>query len=155
MAIRKIRLDEDPILRKKSREVKELNDKIKILISDMIETMHEEQGVGLSAVQVGVLKRVITYDLYDEKGPRVIINPETSEFDELCTDSEGCLSLPGKLIEVDRPKCLRVRGYDENFEKIDRRVCDLEARVICHELDHLNGILIIDYQKEEMLGVID
>ncbi len=152
MAIRKIRLDEDPILRKVSREVKEVNDKIKILVEDMIETMHAEEGVGLSAVQVGVLRRVITYDLYDEKGPRVIINPEISEFDEKCADTEGCLSLPGKLIEVERPKCLRVQGYDLNFDKIDKRVCDLEARVICHELDHLNGILIVDYEKKELPG---
>ncbi len=153
MAIRKVRLDEDPILRKKSREVKEVNDKIKTLIGDMIETMHKEEGIGLSAVQVGVLKRVITYDLYDEKGPRVIINPQISEFEDTCTDSEGCLSLPGKLVEVERPKCLRVRGYDENFEALDKKVCDIEARVICHELDHLNGILIVDYEKEELPGV--
>ncbi len=153
MAIRKVRLDDDPILRKQSREIKEMNEKIKILIEDMIETMHKEEGVGLSAVQVGVLKRVITYDLYDESGPRVIINPEISDFDEKCVDSEGCLSLPGKLVEVERPKCLRVTGYDENFKKVDKRVCDLEARVICHELDHLNGILIVDYEKEELPGV--
>ncbi len=150
MAIREVRLENDPILRKISREVKEVNEKIRVLIDDMIETMHVEEGVGLSAVQVGVLKRVITYDLYDGKEPRVIINPEISELDEELPDVEGCLSLPGKLVQVKRPKCLRVKGYDREFNKIDKRVCDLEARVICHELDHLNGILIADYEEKEL-----
>ncbi len=153
MAIRAIRLEGDPILRKRSREVNEITDKIKILIDDMIETMYHEEGVGLAAVQIGVLKRIMTYDTYEGDGPKVIINPEVSELGEKEASSEGCLSVPGELVEVNRPKTLRVRGYDENFNEVDKKVSGLEARVICHELDHLNGTLIIDHKKSSLPGV--
>ena len=149
MAIRNIRKDEDPILRKISRQVDKLDEKIKILVEDMIETMHEADGVGLAAVQVGILKRVIVYDIYDDTGAKALINPEIIESSGEVADAEGCLSLPNRNGQVLRPKKVTVKGLDVNGNEVVITGEDLLARVFCHEIDHLNGILFIDKVLEE------
>ncbi|EOD01313.1 peptide deformylase [Caldisalinibacter kiritimatiensis] len=142
MALRQLRYEGDPILRKKSREVKEINDRIKTLIEDMIDTMYKEEGVGLAAPQVGILKRIAVIDI--GKGPIRLINPEivSGEGEEI--DVEGCLSIPGKNGKVKRPKKVKVKYIDlEGNEKYIEGE-GLLARALCHEIDHLNGILFID-----------
>ncbi len=150
MALRNIRLREDEILRKVSRPVKELTPRITELIADMKETMVHADGVGLSAVQVGVLKRIIVVDTGDFK--TTIINPEIIEQDGTQCGDEGCLSVPGVYEKVTRPNHVKVKGLDENFNPIEVSGIGLDARALCHEIDHLNGILFIDrVDKEEKL----
>jgi len=149
MAIRNIRKDDDPILRKISRKVDKIDEKIKILVEDMIETMHEADGVGLAAVQVGILKRVIVYDIYDETGAKALVNPEIIEESGEQIDVEGCLSLPNRNGEVLRPKKVVVKGIDIKGNNVEIAAEGLLARVFCHEIDHLNGILFIDKVLEE------
>lgn len=151
MALLEIRKDEDPILRKISKPVKVFDEKIKTLAEDMIETMHEAQGIGLAAVQVGRLRRMIVVDLYDEKGPRVFINPEIydEEGEELAY--EACLSVTDTQAPVPRPVSLKLRAQDLEGEHIELEAQDLFARVLCHELDHLNGILFTDKAVDESL----
>ena len=146
MAIRTIRTDNDPILRKISKEVTVFDEKLQILVDDMIETMHHADGVGLAAPQSGVLKRVIVIDLYDDEGPMELINPRFIEQSGLQMEEEGCLSLPGKHGVVKRPLSVKVQ-----FEALDGETYEIEgeellARVLCHEIDHLDGILYIDKQ---------
>ena len=142
MAIRNLRLDEDPILRKKSRPITEINDRIKTLAKDMLETMYQAEGVGLAAPQVGVLRRIITVDVGE--GSYVMINPEILEQEGEVIDSEGCLSFPDVTGYVKRPKRIKVRYTDleGNIHEIEGE--DLMARCVCHEVDHLNGIVFVD-----------
>ncbi len=142
MALRNIRKDNDEILRKKSRVVEEVNDRIRTLVKDMIETMYEANGVGLAAPQVGILKRVAVVDVGE--GIHVFINPEIIEKSGSCIDVEGCLSLPGKQGQVERPEKIKVRALNENGEQFEIEAEDFFARAICHETDHLDGILFID-----------
>lgn len=142
MAIRNIRTDEDEILRKKCRKVDEINARVKTLVNDMIETMYSADGVGLAAPQVGILKRIAVIDV--GQGPIVLINPEIIEKQGCERDVEGCLSLPGKQGEVERPKKVKVKALDINGEEFTLEGEDLLARAICHELDHLDGVLFID-----------
>lgn len=144
MAIRIIRTDDDPILRKTSRPVTVFDDKLNVLIEDMIETMHHAEGVGLAAPQIGILKRLIVIDLYDEEGPLALINPEIIETSGNQCQEEGCLSLPGRQGFVNRPEWVKVRFQDEVGEWYEIEGEELLARVLCHEIDHLNGILYID-----------
>lgn len=149
MAIRTIRTDDDPILRKISKGVTVYDDKLEILIEDMIETMHHADGIGLAAPQIGILKRVIVIDLYDEDGPMALINPRIIDQNGLQMEEEGCLSLPGRHGVVKRPLTVTVQ-----FEEMDGNTYEIEgeellARVLCHEIDHLDGILYID--KEVIL----
>ncbi len=145
MAIRIIREEGDEILKKKSREVEEIDDKILELIQDMIETMHKLNGVGLAAVQVGVLKRIVVIDLYEEGvKPYILINPEIIKTKGEQTVEEGCLSFPNKFAKVVRPKELIVRALNEKGKKIEIKAKDLLAQAISHEVDHLNGELFID-----------
>ena len=156
MAIREIRLDGDEILRKKSREVEIVDEKIRQLLDDMVETMHEFNGVGLSAVQVGILKRVIVIDLYDEKTPIIkIINPEIIKEKGKQEVQEGCLSFPNQFAKVIRPKEVVVKGLDENGREITIRAKDLLAQAFCHEIDHLNGKLFVDIMEPGTLEYID
>lgn len=144
MAIRNIRTDGDDVLRKVSKKVTEVNDKIRELISDMIETMHDADGVGLAAPQIGILKRVIVLDMYDDEGPFALINPEIIYQDGEQIEEEGCLSIPGYNGMVKRPMVVAVKGLDENGEEIMIEGDELLARALCHEIDHLNGILFKD-----------
>jgi len=144
MAIRNIREEGDEILKKKSREVEVIDDKIKELLNDMVETMHKYNGVGLAAVQVGVLKRVIVIDLYDDKGPIKLINPViVKEKGEQEVD-EGCLSFPNKFAKMIRPAEVTVEALDENGKKIKIHAKGLLAQALSHEIDHLNGIVFVD-----------
>jgi peptide deformylase len=142
MAIRNIRTDKDEILRKKCRKVDEINDRIKTLVKDMFDTMYASDGVGLAAPQVGILKRIAVVD--EGNGPITLINPEIIESEGCELDKEGCLSLPGKQGMVERPKKVKVKALDINGEEFILEGEDLLARAICHELDHLDGILFTD-----------
>ncbi|NLL69882.1 MAG: peptide deformylase [Epulopiscium sp.] len=151
MALRQIRLDSDELLRKRSREVIEINSNILTLIDDMIETMHNADGVGLAAPQVGILKRIIVVDVGE--GPIVLINPQLLEGFGEQTGSEGCLSVPGVFGEVKRPQTVVVSGLNPQGETIKIEAKDLLARAFCHEIDHLDGILFTDkvirYMEDE------
>ena len=145
MAIRIIREEGDEILKKKSREVEVIDDKIKELIQDMIETMHKHDGVGLAAVQVGVLKRIVVIDLYEEgKEPYIFINPEIIKTKGEQTVEEGCLSFPNKFAKIVRPKEVTITALNEKGKKIKITGKDLLAQAIAHEIDHLNGEVFVD-----------
>lgn len=139
MALRTIRIQGDPVLTKKCKEVKEITPKIKELIDDMLETMYDAGGVGLAAPQVGILKRIVVIDIYDDKGPVVMINPVILESSGEQTADEGCLSLPGKAAMVTRPNYVKARFFNEDMEEVEIEGTELMARAICHELDHLDG----------------
>ena len=145
MAIRIIREEGDELLKKKSREVEKIDDKILELIQDMLETMHKLNGVGLAAVQVGVLKKVVVIDIYEEGvEPYILINPEIIKTKGEQTVEEGCLSFPNKFAKIVRPKEVVVKALNEKGEKIEIKAKDLLAQAISHEIDHLNGEVFID-----------
>ena len=144
MAIRKIRQAGDEILKKKSREVETIDDRLQILIDDMIETMHEYNGVGLAAVQVGILKRVFVIDLYDDKGPIVFINPVIIKTKGEHEVEEGCLSFPNQFAKVKRPEEVVAEYTDRTGKRMRVKAKDLLAQAICHENDHLNGEVFMD-----------
>ncbi len=144
MAIRSIRTEEDEILRKKSKEVDVIDDRIRELVKDMVETMHKYDGVGLAAVQVGILKQIIVIDLYDEKPVIKIINPKIIKTKGEQEVDEGCLSFPNKYVKVKRPEEVVVEGLDENGKKIKITGTGLLAQAISHEVDHLHGIVLTD-----------
>ena len=139
MAIRNLRLEGDEILNKKSREIEVIDDKLQILIDDMIDTMHKYNGVGLAAVQVGVLKRVVVIDLYDDKGPIVLINPVIIKTKGEHEVDEGCLSFPNKFAKVKRPEEVVAEYTDREGKRMKVKAKDLLAQAICHECDHLDG----------------
>lgn len=142
MAIRQLRYEDDEILRKKSRIVDQIDDRIKTLVEDLIDTMNEEEGVGLAAPQVGVLKRVVVVDV--GKGPITMINPEVISEEGEKIDEEGCLSVPGKSGKVLRPQKVKVKFTDIDGEEQIIEGENLLARACCHEIDHLEGILYTD-----------
>ena len=144
MAIRTIRQEEDEILRKKAREVDCIDEKIKTLIDDMVETMHKYDGLGLAAPQVGVLKRIVVIDLYDDKGVIVLINPVIKKQKGAQVVEEGCLSFPNKFAKVERPEQITIEALNINGEKIKHTGKGLLAQAIAHEIDHLNGEVFID-----------
>lgn len=152
MAIRQVRLDGDDILRKKCKPVKEINDRLITLIDDMFDTMYEANGVGLAAPQVGILKRLVVIDIGDDN-QYVLINPEIIESDGEQTGDEGCLSLPGKVATVTRPDHVICKCFNEDMEEIEIEGEGLLARAICHELDHLDGILYKDVADEPLRDV--
>ena len=147
MAIRKLRYEGDEILKKKSREVPVEDiktEKIQTLIDDMIETMHKYNGVGLAAVQVGFLKRLIVIDLYDDNGPIVLINPEIIKTKGEQEVEEGCLSFPNQFAKVVRPAEVVAEYWDRDGKRIRVKAKELLAQAISHEIDHLNGELFIE-----------
>ena len=144
MAVRQIRLSDDEILRKTSKEVEEVNDKIRELLQDMLETTHKYNGVGLAGPQVGVLKRVIVIDLYDGSEPLKLVNPKIIKTKGNQEVEEGCLSFPNEYAKIIRPKEVVVEALNENGEKVKIVGKDLLAQALAHEIDHLNGILFID-----------
>ena len=148
MALRTIRTEGDPVLRKVSRPVTEMNQKIRTLIFDMLDTMYESMGVGLAAPQVGILKRVVTIDVGD--GPIVLINPEILETSGEQTGEEGCLSVPGMAGQVTRPNYVKVKALDENMEEVIYEGTELLARAFCHEIDHLDGKMYTDLVEGEL-----
>lgn len=145
MSERTVRQTGDEILRKQSKDVSELTDRLKELISDMKDTMKIHGGCGLAAVQVGVLKKIIICAPEEDKDPVVLINPEIiSVSDETEEDSEGCLSVDGYRGKVVRPKNIVVKAKDENMNDMEFDAEGFFARIICHEVDHLNGVLYTD-----------
>lgn len=156
MAIRNIRQEGDEILKKKSREVEVIDDRIKELIEDMVETMHKYDGVGLAAVQVGILKRIIVIDIYDENTPIVkLVNPVMVKQKGEKELEEGCLSFPNKFAKVKRPTEVVVEGLNENGEKVRIKAKDLLAQALCHEIDHLNGITFVDRMEPDTLQYVE
>ncbi|MBP5192561.1 MAG: peptide deformylase [Eubacterium sp.] len=143
MAKRTIRTDGDDVLRKVCKPVKSMTARTEELIDDMFETMYDSNGVGLAAPQVGVLKRIVVIDVMDGN-PLVLINPEIVETEGEQTGPEGCLSLPGLEGEVTRPERVVCKALDRNMDEITVEGEGLLARCICHELDHLDGILYKD-----------
>lgn len=148
MAIRNIRELGDDILRKNCREVKEITPRVAELIEDMYDTMYEAQGVGLAAPQVGILKRIVVIDVGGE--PYTMINPRILETDGEQTGSEGCLSVPGKAGMVTRPNYVKAEAWNEKMERYEIEGEGLLARAICHELDHLDGIMYVDKVEGEL-----
>lgn len=139
MAIRQIRVMGDDVLNKVCKPVKEVTPRISQLIDDMLETMYADNGVGLAGPQVGVLRRLCVIDVGE--GPLVLINPEILEREGEQTGDEGCLSYPGMVAEVTRPDHVVVRAFDRNMKEYTLTGDHLLARAICHELDHLDGIM--------------
>ena len=142
-ARREIRVIGDPVLRERAHEVTEFDRSLRKFAKRMIRTMHDAPGVGLAAPQVGVLQRLLVYDVDDD--PQVLVNPVLDEYsDETEESEEGCLSVPGVTMPVERSVSIRVRGFDASGEPVDFHAEGFEARVIQHENDHLDGILIVD-----------
>ncbi len=153
MALRNLRIEGDEILGKVSRPVTEMKDRYQELIDDMLETMYESEGVGLAAVQVGVLRRIVVIDVGE--GPVVLINPEIIEADGEQTGSEGCLSVPGKVGIVTRPNHVKVRALDRDMKEFEFEAEGFFARACCHELDHLDGHLYVEKVEGDLVDVSD
>ena len=148
MAIRKIRTMGDKILTKKCRQVEEVTPRIRQLVEDMLDTMYDACGVGLAAPQVGILKVIDVGE-----GPLVLINPVITQTSGEQTGEEGCLSLPGKSGVVTRPNLVTVKAWNENMEEITVTGEGLLARAICHECDHLEGIMYVEHVEGEIHDV--
>ena len=146
MSCRNIRYIGDELLRKKSRPVEEFNELIHALLDDMAQTMYESQGVGLAAPQVGILRRAVVIDVGE--GLVELLNPEIIESSGEQTDPEGCLSVPEYIGTVTRPDFVRVKAQNRNGEEIEVEANGFFARAVCHELDHLDGILFVDRADE-------
>ena len=153
MAIREVRIQGDSVLEKKCKEVKEVTPRIRELIEDMLDTMYEENGVGLAAPQVGILKRIVVIDVGD--GPIIMINPEILETSGSQTGQEGCLSIPGKAGIVTRPNYVKAKAYDLQMNEYTIEGEELLARAICHELGHLDGDLYIDHVEGSLMEVVN
>lgn len=151
MAIRNIRKEGDPLLRKKSKVVPDVTDRIKVLLDDMAETMYQADGVGLAAPQVGILKRVIVVDPHDETTGLVkLVNPEIIEADGEQVGVEGCLSIPNFNATVKRPEHVKVKYIDEDGNEKIWDAHGFPAVILSHEIDHLDGILFRDKSIEEV-----
>ena len=159
LALAQIRQYGDPVLRLRANEVAEFDDDLRRLVERMTALMHDAQGVGLAATQVGVLRRLFVFEPVPEHGPRAVVNPVLVEqADETASDGEGCLSLQGVRVPVERPLRVVLEGKDENGEDVRLELDEYAARVALHELDHLDGVLIIDRtddeHRKEALGVL-
>ena len=152
MALRTIRLQGDPVLTKKCRAIEAMTPKITQLIDDMLETMYEAEGVGLAAPQVGILKRIVVIDV--DGTPYTMVNPRILETRDTQEGSEGCLSVPGKAGEVIRPAFVKAEAWDENMEYYVVEADGYLARAICHEVDHLEGIVYVDKVEGELYDVV-
>jgi peptide deformylase len=161
MAILPVRRFGDPVLREKSHEVEKINEGMKELIKTMEETMHEASGVGLAATQIGILKKVFIYDVGE--GTKVIINPQTVSQEGEIEEEEGCISVPGVRVKVRRAEKIKIKGQDLEGNPVELEAEGLLARVFQHEIDHLDGKIILDrcsreerrkalQQIEEMIG---
>lgn len=144
MAIRIIRENGDEILRKRAREVEVVDDKIREILDDMVETMHQFNGVGLAGPQIGILKRLVVIDIYDDKGPIKLVNPRIIEQKGEQEVEEGCLSFPNQYAKLIRPAQVVVEAQNEKGETIRIEADGLLAQALSHELDHLEGVLFVD-----------
>ena len=148
MALRNILTEEEPALRKVSRKVTNFDDRLHVLIDDMVDTMYDACGVGLAAPQVGVLKRIVVIDT--DGTLHILINPEIIETSGEQTGGEGCLSLPGKSGMVTRPNYVKVRALDREMKPFELEGTELLARAICHECDHLDGHMYTEKVEGEL-----
>jgi peptide deformylase len=139
-----LRLFGDPVLKQRARDVEEIDGDLVTLVNGMYETMDLEEGIGLAAPQVGVRKRLFTYDLHEGDGPAVVVNPEIVERDGEVLSEEGCLSVPGYRFEIVRSERVTMRGLDLDGAELVIEGDDLLARMIQHEIDHLDGVLLLD-----------
>jgi len=139
-----IRLFGDPVLKQKAAEITDVDATLARLADDMIVTLQDAAGLGLAAPQVGVQKRLFVYDLRDDAGPKVIVNPTISEARGEWTYEEGCLSVPGLAWDIIRPKEVHLTGYDLDGNEVSIEADELTARLFQHELDHLDGILLLE-----------
>ncbi|MBQ6321526.1 MAG: peptide deformylase [Lachnospiraceae bacterium] len=153
MALRQIRVLGDPVLEKSCREVKEMTPRLRELIADMKETMYSQEGVGLAAPQVGVLRRIAVIDVGE--GPIVLVNPRVVETEGEQTGAEGCLSVPGQAGQVTRPGHVKVEALNEEMEPIEVEGEELLARALCHEIDHLDGIMYVTKVEGDLYEVSD
>lgn len=152
MALRNLRYEGDPVLNKTAKEIKEMTPRTKELIGDMLDTMYHENGVGLAAPQVGILKRICVIDVGE--GPYVFINPEIIETSGSQTGDEGCLSVPGKSGVVTRPNYVKARALDQNMKPFEVEGTELFARAMCHEFDHLDGHLYVEKVEGKLKDVV-
>jgi peptide deformylase len=151
MALRNIITDEDPQLRKVSRPVERFDARLAELIEDMLETMETNNGIGLAAVQVGILRRVFVMDINDGEGPYVLVNPKIIEEDGEQVGQEGCLSVPGRWGDVKRPARVIFEAQDKDGKTFQLEADGLLAVCACHEYDHLDGILF----KDKVIGELE
>ena len=150
MAILPIRVYPDPVLRERCEEVESFDDALRKLAQDMVETMHAAPGVGLAAPQVGITKRLAVVDVSVGQEPeslKILVNPEIVEAEGREVDSEGCLSIPGYTDRVQRPTRVQVVARDLDGGEIRLEAEDFEARALCHEIDHLEGVLFVDHLR--------
>ena len=151
MAIRKIRKIGDSILTKQTKEISEMTPRLETLIDDMLETMYDADGVGLAAPQVGVLKQLVVIDVSEGADqPIVLINPEIIETSGEQTGDEGCLSVPGTAGKGTRPNYVKVKALDRNMQPVELEGTELLARAMCHEIDHLLGVLYVEKVEGEL-----
>lgn len=155
MALRDILVEGDPTLTKRSRPVKKFDDRLASLIDDMVETMYDGDGVGLAAPQVGVLRRVFVMDLDDGEGAFAFVNPEIVERSGDQEGPEGCLSLPGMFGIVNRPMTVTIRALDRDGNAFEKTLEGLGARCVCHENDHLDGILFRRHSQIPLCALED
>lgn len=143
----------DPVLKQVAKEVKDIDGSLVRLVDDMLETMYDEPGLGLAAPQVGIRKRLFVYDLgpEEEPDPHTLINPEIIETDGEWEYNEGCLSVPGLSWHIVRPKTIHIRGYDIDGNEVNLEADELKARLFQHELDHLNGVLLVEHLDDEQM----
>jgi len=149
MAAYSIRLYGDPVLKQRAAPIDNIDGTVKALADAMLESMYEVHGLGLAAPQVGVQKRLFVYDLYDDTGPRVIVNPTISEASGEWTFDEGCLSIPGLYFPITRPKEVLLTGFDLNGNEIQIEADEILARAFQHELDHLDGTLMLEHLDKD------
>ncbi|MDE3223080.1 MAG: peptide deformylase [Acidobacteriota bacterium] len=147
-----IRTFGDPVLNQVTTDVDNIDGKIAALAQSMIETMYEAPGVGLAANQVGIQKRLFVYDAGEGDGPKVIVNPRIVETSGEWVYEEGCLSVPGLSWEITRPNAVHLRGYDLDGHELDLEVDEFEGRIFQHEVDHLDGVLLIERLSDEQRG---
>lgn len=147
MALREILTFNEDVLRKKCRAVTAFDEKLATLLDDMTETLESADGVGLAAPQVGLLRRAVVVNLHDGKGTIELVNPEILSQDGSQLGDEGCLSAPGEWARVERPMHVLVKAYDRHGKEFTVKGDGLLARALCHEIDHLDGVLFIDRVK--------
>lgn len=150
MALREIMKFGDDILRKKCRPVTAFDDKLATLLDDMVQTLSSADGVGLAAPQVGILRRAVVIDIRDGKGTLELVNPEIISSEGSQLGDEGCLSAPGEWCKVERPMRVTVKALDRTGKEFTVKGEGLLARALCHEVDHLDGILFIDRVKQDI-----
>lgn len=149
MAIRNVITEPDEVLRKTARPVEKFDEKLSQLIDDMFDTMYQKDGVGLAAPQIGILRRICVIDVGE--GPIELVNPEIIKISGKQNETEGCLSCPGKWGVTERPKKVKVRAYNRKGQQYEITGTDLLARALCHEIDHLDGVLFLDRVISEIV----